>query len=356
MSIPRRAPWELYSKTMFNHFGFPLWHADPEMDAQFGPREVELGSFGYLDRGRFRTIFNAGRTHDDPFNTGRVPPTFEVFNPTNMKVTAQEPMLRQPYVASGSVGDVVVSPEGNESSLVSAGGSLSFECKQDVGAVLLLDEPAIGQSIPTKRHIMAYLRRHIESIYEYATGSPEGLGYDLQTHDIKFVSGTLKTTKWACAAFSGGYRNKKGLLTLSVPGVEDLDMSMQVSIGEQVVPDEFCNHGPSSTDGASRASAPSSPVLATAVSAREYETKQHLDLTSGETVPDRRFDPVAILLDYMLANTDAECAVASTLDVLAIFGPAGVPDDIMAGLETIRPAIEVDEDGGMPHFSCIQAL
>ncbi|PIL25624.1 hypothetical protein GSI_11373 [Ganoderma sinense ZZ0214-1] len=343
MSDPRTAPWELYSKTMFSHFGFPLWHADPEVDEKFGRREVELGSVGYLDRGKFRHLFNARKDKDDAFNLGRVPETFEPFNPKNMIVTAPEEILRQPYVASGSVKQVVVNLEANASgpvpSLVSAGGSLSFECKQDLGAVLLLDHPAMGQSIPTKRHIITYLRQHIDSIYEHATGTPEGLGYDLKMHDIKFVSGTLKTTKWACAVMSGSYRNKSGSLNANVAGVGGFDM--RVSVGDQIVSNEFYNHGPPST--ADPPTEGNSPVQARARSSTEYDIQEH---PSNDGMDSSSFNPVVILLDYMLAKTDAEYAIASDRDVLAIFGEAGVPDDIAAGLEAIKPSIEVDENDG----------
>lgn len=113
MSAEGTAPWDLYAKTMFKHFGYPLWHADPEVDKVFGPREVELGSVGFLDRGEFRHLFNARKTKDDLFNVGRVPESFEVFNPKNMRVIAPEPILRQPYVASYSVRQVAMSLEGN---------------------------------------------------------------------------------------------------------------------------------------------------------------------------------------------------------------------------------------------------
>ena len=113
-STQGKAPWELYAKTMFNHFGFPLWHADPEVDNTFGPREVDLGSVGFLDRGEFRHLFNARKAGDDPFNQNRVPPeTFEEFNPPNLTITAPKPILRQSYVASGSVGEIAVSLEGD---------------------------------------------------------------------------------------------------------------------------------------------------------------------------------------------------------------------------------------------------
>ncbi|KAI1781682.1 hypothetical protein LXA43DRAFT_1105507 [Ganoderma leucocontextum] len=294
MSTQGQAPWELYAKTMFNHFGFPLWHSDPEVDQKYGPREVELGSVSFLDRGKFRHLFNARKEAGDPFNAGRVPDTFEPFNPPNLTITAPQPILRQ-------------HPEAN---LVSVGGSISFACKKNTGAfkLLVLDQPAMGQSTPTKRQIVSYIRRHMDSWFEYATGFPDGLGYDLQMHDIKFVSGTLKTTKWACAVFSGSYRNKKGSLNVNAAGIGGFDMN--VSIENQIIPPEFYNNGPSS-----------------------------------RTSDSGTFDPVVILLDYMLAKTEAEYAVASDRDLLAIFGEAGVPDDIMTGLEAVNPLIHVDENG-----------
>ena len=55
------APWDLYAKAMFRSYRFPLWHADPELDSQYGPWEIELGSasVGYIDKGKFHHIFNA---------------------------------------------------------------------------------------------------------------------------------------------------------------------------------------------------------------------------------------------------------------------------------------------------------
>ncbi|KAI1791419.1 hypothetical protein LXA43DRAFT_428582 [Ganoderma leucocontextum] len=199
-----KAPWELYAKAMFNLSGFPLWHADPEIDENFGRREVELGSVGFLDRGKFRHLFNARKGEDDPFNAGRVPSTFEQFNPPNLSITAPKPILRQSYITSGSVRELTVSLEGGAESpvanLVSAGGSVSFKCKQNAGALLVFDQPGVGQSIPTKRYIVTYLRAHMDSWFEWAN---EGLSYDVRREDIKFVFGTIKTTRWACAAFSG---------------------------------------------------------------------------------------------------------------------------------------------------------
>ena len=103
-----KAPWDIYSKAMFSPYGFPLWHANPELDDTYGSQEVDLGSVGYVDRGRFRHLFHARKHADDPFNAGRVPPTFERFRPKNLRITASEPIFRKPYVVSRSVGNPIV--------------------------------------------------------------------------------------------------------------------------------------------------------------------------------------------------------------------------------------------------------
>ena len=107
------APWDLYAKTMLGPYGFPLWHADPELDGQYGPREIELGSVGYIDKGKFRHLFNAMKDADDPFNVGRVPNSFEPFKPRLLDITAPEPMLRQAYLASRSIRHIDVEVGGN---------------------------------------------------------------------------------------------------------------------------------------------------------------------------------------------------------------------------------------------------
>ena len=107
----------------------------------------------------------------------------------------------------------------------------------------------MGQAIPTKRHIVTYLRTHMETWFAWANSS--ALGFDTKIQKIKFVSGTLKASKWACAAFSGSYRKKKGSLTLNVAGVGDINMN--IAIKNQTVPSNFYNHGPSLPTGTHRA-------------------------------------------------------------------------------------------------------
>ena len=114
------APWEVYAKALVKHWGYPLWHAGPEADPSVpsGYREVEVGSVGWVDQGRFRHLFNARRGRDDPFNLDRVPDDFERFEPKNVTETPPEAVIIHPYIASGSVSKVAVSGD--------ASGGLSF--------------------------------------------------------------------------------------------------------------------------------------------------------------------------------------------------------------------------------------
>ena len=122
----RHSPWQIYAKALFQHYGYPLWHAEPEVDKQYGLREIELGSVGWVDEGKFRHLFNARKAKDDPFNEGKVPESFERFDPKNMQETAPEPVIVQPYVASRHISNVSVSGDASaryKIYLVSSGGS-----------------------------------------------------------------------------------------------------------------------------------------------------------------------------------------------------------------------------------------
>ena len=98
---------------MFNYYGFPLWHADPRpFDVEHNQREIELGSVGYVDQGKFRHLFNARKPKDHPCDDGRVTATFEVFNPEHLAIACPKVYLRPSCHTSNSVQQVVMSVEG----------------------------------------------------------------------------------------------------------------------------------------------------------------------------------------------------------------------------------------------------
>ncbi|KAI1787847.1 hypothetical protein LXA43DRAFT_1097854 [Ganoderma leucocontextum] len=86
-----------------------------------------------------------------------------------------------------------------------------------------------------------------------------------------------------------------------------------------------------------------SQIVAPATDASEGDTGEQNQ--SGHEAEAGEFDPLGGLIDYMVANIDAEYALASFEDLYGIFGVAGIPDDIVAELEAIQPPIQVDESG-----------
>ncbi|TBU45948.1 WD40 repeat-like protein [Dichomitus squalens] len=238
-----------------------------------------------------------------------------------------------------------------------------------------------------RRHIITYLRTHFESWSEYANS--EECGLTIKQEDLRFVSGTVKTTRWASSAWAGSHKNKQASVTVQVPNMASLDL--KVSVEEQNLPYSWYNKGPI-TDPKSKAPAvglltnqqASLPSTTSTEETRDqclffnyFTVKKRLwfnrvmqgaagphqlppggpdpegnEPIGGESGSDDEalstytsYNPVAYLLDYILAHSEADMAIASDRDLIAIFGEEGVPEDIYAGLEELQPEVEVDESG-----------
>ncbi|KAI0673242.1 WD40-repeat-containing domain protein [Trametes maxima] len=63
------------------------------------------------------------------------------------------------------------------------------------------------------------------------------------------------------------------------------------------------------------------------------------------TVRSTSVDPVDPALDYILENSEAEAAIASDLDLYALFKDQEFPDDVASALAQLAPNIDVDENG-----------
>ncbi len=104
MSRRPLTPWEIYTRTLVHlGYGYPLWHPVPEVDADYGPREVEIGSVGFVDEGRFRHLFNSLKPADDPFNLSRVPEEFQPFRPPLRTIAGPEEVITQSCLTSHSI-------------------------------------------------------------------------------------------------------------------------------------------------------------------------------------------------------------------------------------------------------------
>ncbi|TBU22596.1 hypothetical protein BD311DRAFT_811408 [Dichomitus squalens] len=323
-------PWETYAKALFQFYGYPLWHADPEEDEQYGRGEVELGSVGRVDEGTFCHLFKAGRAKGDKFNQGRVPESFVCFELENMDKKKPRPVILKPYVMSHHISNLSVSGDAslNLTSLATAGGSLSFSCSQDTGAILVLEPPAMQTKIPRRRHIVTYLRTHFETWLEYAREA----GYNIEQEDLcqkknktGHMPGTtsMRQERDQCLFFNY-YTVKKRLW---------FDRVIKAAADPHHLPP-----GGPDLEG-------NEPIGCEADSDDETQIMEGPSAATYTT-----YNPVAYLLDYIISHSEADMAIASDRDLIAIFGGAGLPEDIPVGLEAYKPEVEVDESGGKVSF------
>ena len=125
--------------------------------------------------------------------------------------------------------------------LASAGGSFSFKCTDNQGALLMFSPAAYSTEIRSKRHIINYMREHFARWMQFS----EKYGLDLKEHEILFVCGMTKTARWAVAAFQGNYKRKQGLISADLGSAGGLNMS--VSISNQSLPQTHRKVGPNRT-------------------------------------------------------------------------------------------------------------
>ncbi len=92
----------------------------------------------------------------------------------------------------------------------SAGVNFKFTSPAS-GAFVLLDAPALSKyvCVQARRRMVTYMRDNYQSWVEFA----EKYGSD-EAHDLLFICGIHKTTRWAVAAFSGDeFANKECYVT-----------------------------------------------------------------------------------------------------------------------------------------------
>ncbi len=124
----------------------------------------------------------------------------------------------------------------------SGGAGIKFISTTSAGALVLLDSPGQSEVLRSKRRIVNYMYDNHQSWLEFANAS-DSFGLDLNEEDIIFVCGTIKTTKWAVAAFQGDrFRQKEGLVTGQFGPYASVDLS--ISISDQILPTEHYRHGP----------------------------------------------------------------------------------------------------------------
>ncbi|KAI0743152.1 WD40-repeat-containing domain protein [Daedaleopsis nitida] len=400
--------WDIYAEQLFPlGYGHPLWMPEPSSLDQpiettsnsppgatrtISQREVDIGDVGYFRDGAFYPLFNSMTPQDDPINrlTG-VPADFTRFVMQNVLIP-ECARLGQSIVCSRSIRTIQASAEvggGSGVAPVSATGGFAFETATDAGAFVMLEAPALSRDIHSKRHIVTYMKDNFERWLEFAN-SEQSWGLNLRDHEIVFICGTTKTSRWAVASFHDhGFRKKQGYVSGDFGPFATVGLS--VNISNQILPTHHYRHGPlprrqSQVQSQTLRYSGSPPADSDLSSQSQclfvhyYKMKRRLwwkdpmqaaagphqlppgpdnsgldsplalrgsspyDFESG-TERGVSYDPVTALLDYIIAQSDAEVAIASDLDLTAIFEGRDIPQDIAATLKEMRPVIEVDEHG-----------
>ncbi|KAI1795446.1 hypothetical protein LXA43DRAFT_882195 [Ganoderma leucocontextum] len=224
---------DVYAQQLFPvGFGHPLWR--PEPDLKTG-REVLVGDVGFIRRCHFTPLFNTTKPATDPINWHKgIPTGFQALSLPDTSISRSDKIM-QDMVCSGDVDAVKV-----EEDIAAAGWRLRSAA--DAGALVVLDPPAVAEDmIEPRPYIVDYMRENFDSWFQLANVQ-RGIG--LEDHEIIFVCGVLKTTRWGVGAFQREeIRNMEGRVfgQLGVFG----DAGFSLDFDRKILPGSHCNTGPS---------------------------------------------------------------------------------------------------------------
>ncbi|KIM89603.1 hypothetical protein PILCRDRAFT_1941, partial [Piloderma croceum F 1598] len=174
-------------------YGYPLWEPDPA-----GQDPVELTDVGYIFRGRFVKLFNGFSAPEgfERLDTG------EVIQLNPLPMIPEEIASRGVRKVGGSA---------NLSLGERGGGSISFDCAETDGAVLLLGADAQRKDALETLKYREYIVKNHDVWLQFARSVK---GRDISLEDLILVTGCDMTSKWACATWSE--KTKSATLTFSV--------------------------------------------------------------------------------------------------------------------------------------------
>ncbi|RPD72326.1 hypothetical protein L226DRAFT_546923 [Lentinus tigrinus ALCF2SS1-7] len=232
--------WDIYARELMSlGFGHPLWHPEPSL--QFG--QIRLGDVGYLRKGRFRFLFNSMHSAEHPVNaTKGVPSGFEEFKPPGNPVRRDRDEITQTELHSKSLQSLSIAATASAGGTsMSASIGLRYQCSEESGALLMLKQPGHKTSLDCGMHIRRYMRAHLTNWCDFANGGHLGIG--LQEKDLIFVSGFVKTSVWATAAFQNNCSSGELLVTggCFVPSASG---EFRVSMSKGTIGSVFSNTGP----------------------------------------------------------------------------------------------------------------
>ncbi|KAL1949395.1 hypothetical protein VTO73DRAFT_8276 [Trametes versicolor] len=226
--------WNVYAKELYHlGHGYPLWVPNPEPRTS---REVEIADLGWVRDGQFVHLLRCKETQAELQPHQVQPENYVSFNPPNLVTSGPIEKITQPMLCSRSIKNVAVQAEVAMAMSESTpdSNSVKFQCTQDKAALLMLNSRGEETFIRTTRHIVTYMREHLDSWEELANGV---LDLGLEREEIFFVCGVTKTAcYWGVAAFSGLRRESDTGTQVTVSCHFDSDTPDQAKMDFNIVP------------------------------------------------------------------------------------------------------------------------
>lgn len=382
---------QVYAEQLFRlGHGYPLWDPEPathpDIDGLDG--EVHIGDVGFVDAstGTFHRLFNAILPADDDANKAGVPEGFKPFVQRSYGKVDKRGAIDARSLCSKAVKHTSAN---GQVSIQGAGGGIEFQCTDEQGAVLLLEEGADREALLPSRRMANYMRQNYNSWVMFAQ---DQLDVDISREDLFFVRGHVKTKKWAVVAWIHEGRSAKLSFDGNFSSLANASLKVTYSSDVTVPPER--NWGPKQDvqkkiKGKSRGKAHQTrethktdqcvflnyyklrvrlgfwpTVMKAAAGSHDLSEGPDDDAYEGSAAagagdamedvvieqvpaPQKVYDPVDILLDYILRHSDATVAIANDEELVELCKAKSqeFPDDIREFLETIQPPIEVNEDG-----------
>ncbi|PCH41760.1 WD40 repeat-like protein [Wolfiporia cocos MD-104 SS10] len=359
----------VYAEQLFRlGHGYPLWDPEPTKHG-----EILIGDVGFIENGGFYRIFNATHNKDDPVNKYGVPDGFKTFSYGEYAEINQSGYITEHALCSKAVKQVTASLDVN---VHGAKGGFHFQCTDEQGALLVIKEAGTRQAIHPSRRMSNYMKQNHQSWYTFAT---EDKDLDIPKDSIIFVRGFAKTAEWAVTAwihegraaqvnFTGDFASAASV-AFSVSSSREATSRPEHRLG----PASILKNGGRPHDRSDQciflhyyklkvrlglfptvlqgAAGPHDPATGpsdgssgghTGVLSHD-PTEMDLDIVPGTKV----YDPVDYVLDYILRHSNAGIAIAHDEDITTVCGlhNCEIPEDIPTFLESVRPHIEVNEDG-----------
>ncbi|KAI0369597.1 hypothetical protein BV20DRAFT_1053185 [Pilatotrama ljubarskyi] len=406
--------WDIYAESLLPlGQGYPLWMPEPHSEGF----AIDIGDVGWFSKGAFRQLLRTRHPNleDQPYyslrkNTTQFPPLdltpqahpkADITSKGVLSSTCEEIGRQLRNTAAGPSAPAASGP-----GLLDV--KIEFKCKSDSGALLLLDPK--GEKTSLAAHTLpdaeAYVRTNAPKWEKLAT---DEIGLDVQLEDLFFVTGVVRTSRWAVAAFSGAQPGTIGTVSCKLGSTDPRAMEMRFAdatlssswyrVGPVNAREQARSVGkPVDATGPTTATASPSTLGAAAPepdrqdqclffsyykvkrrllaplkleagagphklprnpddmkdSAKvladdndDNERAQALHENSSETPSDvlSAYDPARDLLDYILRNSRAEMAIVSDADLYALFTHQEFPTDVATALEQLRPSVNVDQSG-----------